>query len=124
MILKYNGLGLHGVATPTEQMVLLIPGVNELSQEKWEMIKNHPTVKEMIEDQKIEVISEDEKPVDKVFTKMGKKEAIATVNNTIDVAILEKWAENEKRADVLKAIRARIELLIAPPEFRDQKKES
>lgn len=105
----------------------LRPGWNEFPSHIWEQNKDHPGIKRMIDEGKIEIMSE------KIQVKEGKKlvtkiigqtdeevslkhftetRAIAIVKGTLNRDILERWLDEETRHKVKRALKKQVEPLI------------
>lgn len=124
VLIKYNAVNILSFGASPETGVaaaVLKPGLNEIEAEVWAKNKSHPVLKVLVEEGKIEVLSEEPKEKQVVvLTKMKPTEALATIKETIDLPLLEGWLKSEKRVNVLKALREQIAELQAPPVYRDK----
>lgn len=99
--------------------IVLTEGENEIANEEWDVIKNHPQVKGYIKDGVIsvkeDVISEKEdkdadENVDSEEQK-NSKEQVVYVSEITDIEKLEELLETEERKTVIKAIKKQIAAL-------------
>lgn len=112
----------------------LIPGVNDVPEKVWNEVKDHPLVKARLQKGVIVPLPA-AKPMEHApeanpssghshsgdqgagadglvsLNGFGAKEAEALVKETFDLPTLERWAGEETRKGVLKAIEAQIESL-------------
>lgn len=87
--------------------VILMPGVNEVDAAKWDKAATSPAVKAYLKMRAKGGITVDEKssgPAD-----LSVDDAVDLVEDTVDGALLKKWAEREDRAEVSAAIKSQIE---------------
>lgn len=120
-----------GTGLPDASVVQIKPGINEVSQEVFEMMKKHPVVSKRFEKTKIdmkrgkvtllEVIesestSNDDKKKDNAdndgttsIEELGAKDAKTLIAETLDYDLLKSWLETETRKTVKEAIEKRIE---------------
>lgn len=104
----------------------LRPGWNEFPSALWLKTKNHPTHLKMIEDKKIEFLSEKvkvkqgKKMVTKVIGEddeevslelIAEKRSIEIIKGTFNRDILQRWADEEIRHKVKRAVMDQIELV-------------
>lgn len=118
--------------------VRFMPGINKITQEQWDEIKDHPLLPFRFEEDHLEwlkgkgpddcvdeeegVESEGEEIEEKELSEMANdvlseykpKEAKDLVKNTFDVDLLKSWKETEERGAVLKVIDQQIEKLEEP----------
>lgn len=99
----------------------LIPGVNEITEEQWEAIKNHPLLPALFKNDSFEWVDgmspedkvEAKKP-EEVLTGLKDGKAVKVVKETLKKPLLESWKENEKRPEVIQAIDGQINKLKLP----------
>jgi len=127
-------------------VIQLVPGPNELPQEKWDMIKDHPTVKERmatkIVDPKrgqvlmLEVVIETKAVAETVqheagvsqeepassLSALSLREAKELVGETFNTVLLRQWQDEETRKGVLNAIEK--QLYEIEKERKESEKES
>jgi hypothetical protein len=95
------------------------PGLNSVDDKKWEEAKKHPAYEYMVnEDYFDEIGKAGVKDDYKALKTMKPNEAKKIVNETVRIELLNGWLKNETRADVKKALLARIDLMEAPPVLR------
>jgi len=114
------------------KIVKLLPGLNELSDEVYEGLKNHKIFQAELEAGVFKVVKEKDstkKEMDDA-AKAGErgqgdkalpakaKEAIAAVKQCLNLENLNKWLESEERATVRKAIEDQIKHCSLTPEER------
>lgn len=84
----------------------LLPGVNEVDAKKWAEFKTSPAIVHFMGEGEIEEmdlpVPHDDSPVQ--IDDLNQKDAIALVKETFDIALLNRWAENETRKGVLDAL--------------------
>ncbi len=106
--------------------VRLLPGVNELNEKQATQFKADMQNKlnaALEKSGEIKVLESKKKgkkeSSDEGFGGLAANEAIKAVNDTVDIALLEKWLaeerENKKRPSVIKAIENQIEDIKNPP---------
>lgn len=102
----------------------LMPGVNEVSQETWDKVKDHPHLKRLLAAGHVAVpkpvggegattVKSDGgevRPADGLAG-FSNKEAMRLIGETVDQALLSKWLETETRRNVREAIDKQIEKL-------------
>lgn len=138
---KPNIFTFHGVfegdSPNTRKDLKLLPGINEISEELWhgkkgdeafKGLKNHPQMKQMIEDERAEWESnrgpEDDVAEDNGFVLEGmkEKEAIKVVKQTLSRDLLLKWLQQEQREKVFEALNEQLKKLAPlPPEEKGKK---
>jgi hypothetical protein len=118
VLVKWNKAHVWGIGTgmADSSVVHFVPGPNELPQEKWDLIKNHPTVKERIANKSLEVVVETKlvvaseesgEPVEEPSSSLSAlslKEAKELVCETFNTVLLKQWQAEEPRKGVLTAI--------------------
>lgn len=124
MLLKYNPTDEHIAmmalspvdgATPTRELVQLLPGVNEISENDWKCMR--PNIKAELDRGEITVLAQ--KVTDgknKTVTAKDLKEmpvnvAVAYIKDCMNKETLDKWFREETRDEVLASITKRMDKL-------------
>jgi hypothetical protein len=105
---------------------LLIAGVNEITEDEWEQIKDHPALPEMFnsDPEKLEWV-EGRGPEDTVhetpesgniLSSMTEKQAIKVIRGTLSKDLLDKWYLSESRSTVKAEIEKQFDKLKMPEE--------
>lgn len=106
------------------QKIMLLSGANQVDATVFAEELKNPIVKMLVENGTIGYEEKDltGKPIaeEKYLDKMKPKEAQELVEQTIDVALLQKWQAVEKRKPVLAAIEKQIKELGAPAKLRSE----
>lgn len=129
MLLKWNQARLKVVellpiigskALLTRSQVTLLPGVNEVTDDEWELMKPH--LQDSLKRKELETI------VTKIGTGPGKSKevrnlrdmpsnrALSLIKNTVDPYTLKKWEQEEERPELRAAIQKQMEHLKVEPE--------
>lgn len=87
------------------EMARLMPGPNRVDSESFKSFQDSVLFKALQSQSDMEVIESSD------LGGMNVAKAKALIDECVDVATLECWAESEKRAEVKKAIDARVKLL-------------
>lgn len=82
-------------------------GPNEVEENEWDKVKDHPLVKIWVEKKDIEIKEGSIKDV----TKLHADEAIEVIEYTFDSKKLEEWKEKEDRKTVIAAIEKQLKEL-------------
>ncbi len=90
-----------------EKNIVLIPGVNDISEKQLKMLRAHGLFKKMEESETMEV-KEDVKDI----SGYSAPKAIKAVKDTYSVPLLKEWKAIEKRKTVLVAIQEQIDTLL------------
>lgn len=109
-IIKYRRPKIYRVALPSKagnEWIKLMPGANDVPDKDWEKIKDHPHVKQKIEDGEIEILKTG---VDSL-SEIQPAKAVEIVKDTLDYGLLKKWEANESRKKVSEAISLQIQKL-------------
>ncbi len=118
MIIKYNAANIFQAS----DKVKLLPGVNaNIAAKDWDACVDHPIVKILIDEGKIEVLaSKDDTDAVDLLKGHTPAKAIELVKATVDKAVLEKMLAAETRKAVKDVIQKQLKDL-ADIEFRDKK---
>ena len=116
MIIKYNAVNILTIGTPSGQSLRLIPGNNEIDDQKFKRaIENNPIIQNKMNDGIIVIVDVpvlDSTNGDDIIPEgLGKykpKDAIEYVTDLYDLNILNSYLKMEKRPKVLKAIKQQI----------------
>lgn len=111
---------------------MLLMGINEVTKEEWDQIKNHPRLDDLFnpkngENELLEWIdgrgpedNEHKTPESgNILSTMPEKQAVKVIKNTLNKELLEKWHKTESRDSVVKALEIQFEKLKMP---EDKKK--
>lgn len=109
---KNNAANIKGLGMP-DGTINLMPGVNEIALAEWDKVKSHPVVAFWLKEGEIEVVSDPKKPLPP-FGEIPMAEALALVNETFRVDLLNEWRANEKRGGVLAAIEEQLKIIEDP----------
>jgi hypothetical protein len=129
MLVKNNTLHqIHccAIINGEEANHTLIPGLNEVDQTQWSHMRKHPITASYIENDDVEELTPADENTDlaedvKALVSLKQKDAVATVKQTIDGTILNKWLESETRGPVKKAITEQLKALeIKPEDYREK----
>jgi hypothetical protein len=85
--------------------VKLMPGINEVDEETWDKPEVSNSAADLV---KAGLVVVDRKVSLKDLAALKPEEAISSVKETVDRALLEQWKATEKRPAVLQAIQAQI----------------
>lgn len=108
--------------------VHLVPGVQTVQLDEWKKIKEHPRVKQALEDKTLRVeeavqkAGEDPKPLadmPKTLKGMAETKAVPFITGIMDEELLKKWQTSETRDRVKKAIKEQIAKLKAAIKKRE-----
>lgn len=104
-----------------------ISGINIITQEEWDSIKNHPMINSLFEEEILKWVkgSPDNKESENkstVITDFKPAEAKRIVKNTVDLNVLKEFKKAESRNEILELIDSQISLVMPPPP--KEKKES
>jgi hypothetical protein len=92
--------------------VRLLPGVNDVLPEHWDLVKGVPVVQAMLKKGAkggLEVFGE--KVAETDLARLDENQACALVEECVDVELLAKWLDGEKRKPVIKALKHQIDEL-------------
>lgn len=98
---------------------ILKPGINEVPQEVWESVRGLPVVQARIEEGRLEVVSEDEKPAEVAIKGLKPEAALKMIEDCVDLDMLKSWQGQSKSPKVTKALAEKIKLMEAPVEYRN-----
>lgn len=138
MLIKYNKSNVHAlghvpssetkIAGGPQDIAWLRPGWNEFPSHIWEMYKTHPQILKMLEAKDIELMNiqvklkQGKKMVTKVIgpgdselhlMELPEPMAIKVASETLNRQMLERWADEETRHKVKRAIMKQIEPLMS-----------
>jgi len=105
----------HGNARVGQRRMVLKPGVNDVDDDLWIKCKANPRVMQRVREGTLEILEEPEKgdkpqastPADRMAVGLGElnvRDAKRLIKETIDVPLLEAWADVDDRKGVLEAI--------------------
>ncbi len=123
MLIEWKGLCPLSIGDPRvsnykmARVIVCMPGVNVLEDEVWDRVKTNPNIKMLLEDKKLSVLREKQKDGTvkkgeaKELTGLTPDEAVAIVNKTYNLEVLEEWADSEDRNKVRRACETQIQKL-------------
>lgn len=118
LLIDYNQANIYRCGE-----LYLIPGINEVKEEIWKEVADHPLVKKRIETGQITILKPEQSQSDSQesdtssvppanpFTGLNFKEAKEIIAQTYDLLTLEKWMKTEDRKNILKLLEEQIESL-------------
>jgi hypothetical protein len=118
MLVRYNKPNIWHIGDAK-----FITGVNEITPELWDSIKDHPLAKKRIDQSIIEIISAKKEDRSDTMLDMSEKKAISLVGECYDVVKLREWLNVEKRYKVQKAIDEQIAKILAPSKKKENTEE-
>lgn len=143
---KNNEARIHGIGMPADvddgKSIDLLPGVNEVSDEKWAKAKEIRLVQHYLESKVLEEVSKSTATKEGIATTTGGTtppatasnvataedlsgytvaEATDLIGNTYDKALLQKWAKADNRKGIQDAIAKQIEVLDSDEDEDDTK---
>ena len=126
VMLRFNRPGPMSIGTGLHDgsVILIKPGINEVTAEQFKVLKAHPIIKARMQDEVVdkkrgkvkmlEVLADEKTdkaedvPADadesNGLSSLNQKESIKVVGETYDTGLLREWADKETRAGVGKAI--------------------
>ena len=115
MLIDHRGMHVYIVG---EQRFM--PGVNSITKDEWDKIKDHPHVKHLLEAEKMQVLSdrevagveEGESAPLHSLKEFEQKDALKVIDQTFDVDLLKSWEMDEKRKPVRIAIIAKVKKIM------------
>ncbi len=107
MLVKNNAARVHQIGGKT--LIQLLPGVNVVDPKAWAEAAKILTIQHYLDIEELEVIDE----TANTLKEKTAKEAIKIAGDTLDLRLLNMWAEDETRAGVSKALQAQIDLVNA-----------
>lgn len=131
MLIKYNKSNIHALAehdgASVKKVHWLQPGWNEFPNKVFALYKNDPEILDMIDNGVIELMDEKVKVGRKVETvgvsdaeldirKLEEKKAVEVIKGTLNLKMLQRWADEETRHKVKRAVEAQLKPLL--PENR------
>ena len=121
MIVKYNHPGVLVIGHKGGH-IRLMPEVNQVLASDWDLVKDNPTIKTMLELGKLEVVEtqntqhvEDSAMDECPLLGMHYKVALKLVKETVDRDLLKKWQHASLGGAVSKAITEQLEKLTVKP---------
>ena len=114
-LLHYHGLNVVTVGLPGGGHVQLLPGVNEVEDSQFEMVKIHPHFKARVKDKKIIILSQQ--------TANGKQtveEMLSYIPNVFDVKLLKKIIKTDGREKVVDAAQEQLTKISNPKKNQEQ----
>jgi len=108
---------VNGVNTEVDH-IRFVPGINEISKDKWSKVANQVNVKAMLNgDEETEPSlfirsKEDDSDVEFAITKTKLADAKKIIRKTYDLDLLETWKAAETRAGILKDITNQITMVV------------
>lgn len=136
VLVKWNKPNVWSIATGIGDgsVVQLVPGVNHVPVDQWDLIKNHPEIKARQEldyidpeqgkvkmlvlvkptvkiegDEPLSESKKEEKEVAEGLSDLNVDDARKLVRETYNTQVLRDWAEDEARGTVLKQIEKQLE---------------
>ena len=108
-----------GTGLADGSVIRVIPGLNELTEKEWEILKKHPDViermkKDIVDPKRgtvkmLEIVTETKKTDngdngEATISELGIKKAQELVKETFSTELLREWKESETRKGVIDAI--------------------
>ena len=90
--------------------ITLLPGRNVVSKKDWDAVKTLPVIKHYLDKKELEEGKTGDASLDDL-SKLKFPDAMALVEATLDTKVLKRWAEQEKRPPIKKAIETKIATL-------------
>lgn len=121
MILNYKALGVWCIGTEAGNTVVIVPGVNEKTDEEWKAIKDHPDVKSRIDEGVLVLVQpasadgrkKQPEGLPKTLEGMTAATAIDFIDGIFDIDQLKAWKKKESRSGVVSAIDKQIKTVKA-----------
>lgn len=115
-LLHYHGLNVLTIGLPTGGSVQLLPGVNEVEDEKFAQVKLHPHFKARVKDKKISVMLENKEEEGKQTV----DQMLGYIPNIYDVKLLKKIIKTDGRDKVVEAAEKQLNAISMPKKPREQ----
>lgn len=90
--------------------IVLMPGINQVSNPHWEQMKHNPLIQKRIEKGLIEAAA-GAGEVDDDIAKLHHKQATKLIEDTFDVKLLNRWLDVDTRPAVQRAIASQLDKL-------------
>lgn len=119
-LLQYHGMNVLSVGLKEGGVVQLLPGVNEVDDEKFEVIKGHPHFAARMRDGKITVLSVPSKEGD---GKQSVEEMLGYIPKIFDTKLLKKLIKSDGRKPVVDAAQKQLDLIAAPKKPQEKEDE-
>lgn len=124
MIFNYKALGVWSIGTEAGNAVIIVPGVNEKTDEEWKAIKDHPDVKNRVDEGILVVVQpastdgrkKQPEGLPKTLEGMNTGSAIDFIGGTFDIDQLKAWKKKDVRSGVISAIDKQIKSVKAVEE--------
>lgn len=113
MIIKNNGNHIYHLGAAR-----LIPGTNELNLKEFDSLQTSLSnpLNKVIFDKNIEIVESKGGNAAETIASLNANDAIKLINDSFDIALLEKWLNAEKRKAVKSAIENKIDEIKNPSE--------
>lgn len=121
MIVNYKALGVWSIAGTDGRLVTIVPGVNEKTDEDWKAIKDHPDVKNRIDEEVLVLVKTEttdgrkKQPegLPKTLEGMNAGGAIDFIGGIFDIDQLKVWKKKETRSGVISTLDKQIKAVKA-----------
>jgi hypothetical protein len=150
MLVRWNRTNVWSIGTGQMDgsVIQLIPGPNEITEDKWNLIKDNKVVKQRMEteiidpkrgkvkmleiikpskpesDEKSEDVEKSEDIEKLSIDGLSSKEAKEIIKETFNTKLLKTWQESESRSGVLKEIEKQLEKIESERIERESKEDS
>lgn len=117
-IINYKGINLITIGFKQGPNAIIMPGINEMSNDVYDKFKQHPSVKARIADGTIQIIDEQ-----KAVSERTEAEMVEHMSRIFDTKLLRKLIKEDKRDAVVSAAKAQLETIIGDlkkPEKKDE----
>lgn len=109
-LVRYNGKNVFGVGLIGGELIRLLPGINEIEDEKLKLMKNHLLFQSRINNGAVQIMHE-------TVGKDGKvalEEVLANIPKIFDLKLLKKLIESDGRDQVVRAAQEQREKIKNP----------
>lgn len=113
-LVKNNGTCVFGTTIKENGNpvnIVLMPGINEISNPHWEKMKHNPLIQMRIEKGLIEGAVGGELSGSADLSALHHKQATKIVEETFDIKLLNRWLDSETRPAVQRAITGQLDKL-------------
>ena len=95
--------------------IILLPGINDIPDTLWKVLKEYKSIKASIErgdieevEKKVSTGNSGQKKTITTFKELPQKEAEELISQTVNLQTLKKWKKQDTRSDIRVAIEDRI----------------
>lgn len=118
-LINYTGKNIFGVFLPSGEPVKLLPGINEVEDEKLQAMKKYPLFQSRVEQGLIIIMMEN-------LAKDGKRtieEMLSHIPKIFDIKLLKKLIESDGRDKVVHAAREQLDKIKNPAKAKAQEQD-